>query len=159
MIYFIQEEDGSDHFVKIGWTDDLECKYDLNGLKTRMHNLQTGNARFLKILAIVKGTLADERMVQDKFDVARIPTKGRGERNTERGEWFRPVKELMDLISALPPYPDDACLSDGASDLLAQIAMLPSYKDPNRLSPEEQYRQMRLAAESFPVRPFRSTQN
>jgi hypothetical protein len=92
MIYFIQEEDGHEQYLKIGWVKDLEAnRYDTDGLKVRMDTLQVGNARYLKILAIIKGTgklthgsFSDESMVQEKFWDMRVPTKGRGGRGTER---------------------------------------------------------------------------
>jgi hypothetical protein len=151
MIYFVQEVDGNERYVKIGWVQDLEAnRYDRKGLETRMHNLQVGNARYLKILAIIKGTQTDERMVQEKFFDMRVSTKGRGERDTERGEWFYPRQELMDLIAILPPYRADHGLTDEFGDeILKYIESLP------RITREEQtgekYRQMREDVDPRPI--------
>jgi hypothetical protein len=155
MIYFVQEEDGNERYVKIGWVQDLEAnRYDRQGLETRMHTLQVGNARYLKILAIIKGTLQDEGMVQEKFFDMRVSTKGRGQRDTERGEWFYPRQELMDLIAILPPYPADHGLTDELGDeLLRYIESLPRITREERAA--EQYRQMREDALARPVKIFR----
>ena len=83
-------------------------------------------------------------MVQKKFDGAKVHTKGRGERETTRGEWFHPVPALMELIGRLPPYEADCALADDLGDiLLAHIAILPPYE---AISEEERYRQLRLAS-------------
>lgn len=155
MIYFVQEHGGNERYVKIGWVQDREAnRYDLNGLESRMHDLQVGNARYLKILAIIKGTLKDEDMVQEKFFDMWVPTKGRGERDTERGEWFYPGKDLMDLIAILPPYPKVDGLTDERGDeFLRYIESLPRITREERAA--EQHRQMRGDAVVIPFRtPF-----
>src|SRR6266540_1646081 len=117
MIYFIQEQDGEDNYIKIGFVEDLEGdRYDVNRLVARIDCLQVGNARYLKILAVMKGTRDQEEMVQERFH--RVTTKGRGERDTERGEWFFPLPKLLDFIKSLPAYPDLCALSDELGDLL-----------------------------------------
>src|SRR4051812_42111974 len=116
MIYFIQE-DGQDGYIKIGFVEDLEGdRYDVNRLVARIDCLQVGNARYLTILAVMKGTLYQEKMVQERFH--KVTTKGHGERDTERGEWFYPLPKLMDFITLLPVYPDLCALSDELGDLL-----------------------------------------
>jgi hypothetical protein len=121
MIYFIQEEDGKDNYIKSGFVEDLEGdRYDVNRLVARIDCLQVGNARYLNILAVMKGTRDQEKMVQERFHG--ITTKGRGERYTERGEWFFPMPKLLEFIKLLPVYPNLCALSDELGDLLLEDA-------------------------------------
>ena len=108
MIYFIQE-DGQDGYIKIGFVEDLEVRFDVNCVATRIGCLQVGNARKLKILAVMKGTLYQEKMVQERFQKV-------------RGEWFYPLPKLMDFIKVLPAYPNLCALSDELGDLLLNEA-------------------------------------
>ena len=97
MIYFVQEDrDGG--FIKIGYT-----RGDVN---RRIGVMQTGNPARLILLRVMLGTKQDERRLHWQFKSARAIIGGHGRRRiTFRGEWFRPVQELLDLIDALPPYP------------------------------------------------------
>ncbi len=119
MIYFIQEDDGQERYVKIGRIDDPEVdKYSTKRLIERITELQVGNPRKFKIRAIIKGGKREEDMLHDKFEGAAI-----------RGEWFEPRKELTDLIDVIPSFDTDhlrTTLGDVLGDeLLAFIASLP----------------------------------
>jgi len=75
-VYFVQEvESGA---IKIGWSSNL---------RKRVLALQAYSPNKLKLLAAFEGTLDTEKKVHESFKEYRI-----------RGEWFRPEKELLDLI-------------------------------------------------------------
>jgi len=78
-IYFLQREDG---LIKIGFT--------ARNAKRRQSEVQVGCPEKLCLLAEAAGTRDQEYALHKLFADAR-----------ERGEWFHPVPELMDLISAV----------------------------------------------------------
>jgi hypothetical protein len=162
MIYFVQEEDGNEQYIKIGWAQDPEgTRYGVKCLEDRICKLQVGNARYLKILAVIKGTgkrdfgrFSDEAMVHEKFWDIRVPTKGRGERYTERGEWFCSKQELMDLIASLPRYPAlDGLTDERGDELLRDIRSLPRVTREEDTA--ERCRQMYRDAAAIQARPIR----
>ena len=75
MIYFIQDQRTCE--IKIGFTGDCDAR-------SRMRALQTGNPGGLVLLHMVPGEKADEDRLHQRFKGAH-----------ERGEWFRPVPELL----------------------------------------------------------------
>jgi hypothetical protein len=77
MIYFIQDETVC--LIKIGYTSDDAAN--------RLKFLQTGSPVGLRLLATIPGELSDERQLHARFAAHR-----------ERGEWFRPVPELVSLL-------------------------------------------------------------
>lgn len=77
-VYFVREQDGP---VKIGWTaKDPEL---------RLRSMQTGNPRRLELLGTVRGTLATEAILHDRFSRYHLV-----------GEWFDPAPELLSYIGA-----------------------------------------------------------
>lgn len=80
MIYFIQS--GEDGPIKIG--------YSKNDPQERKSTFDTGNPDNLRLLGVMEGELLDEQKLQDRFDYAR-----------KKGEWFWPVRELVDFIDSL----------------------------------------------------------
>jgi hypothetical protein len=85
VIYFIQSEHGGP--IKIGRADDLA---------KRLVNLQTSRPDKLVVLATAPGTVQQERDLHARFAAAR-----------EKGEWFSPVPDLVQLVARV--------VSDGAS--------------------------------------------
>ena len=77
MIYFIQ--DSGTLFIKIGFTEGTAAD--------RLKQLQTGCPGGLHVIHAREGTQAQERELHQKFIAAR-----------ERGEWFRPVPELLAAV-------------------------------------------------------------
>lgn len=73
--------------VKIGVT---------NSPATRLTTLQQGNAETLHGIAAWRAPACEEKQIHEDFAHARI-----------RGEWFRPVPELVDLVLLLGGYFDD----------------------------------------------------
>lgn len=79
-IYFMIE--GANGGIKIGRAKDVF---------KRLHNLQTGNSRRLRMLAFVKETkVISETRLHVIFDKYHI-----------HGEWFLPAPELFDFITRL----------------------------------------------------------
>lgn len=76
VIYFIQSEHGGP--IKIGRAEDLA---------RRLVGMQVSRPDKLVVLAHAPGTVADERALHQRFAFCR-----------EKGEWFRPVPELMSLV-------------------------------------------------------------
>ena len=78
-VYFIQEtETGA---IKIGTTKELQ---------KRLQGLRSSNPNELKLIATISGDSRVERALHHRFDRAHI-----------RGEWFRPVPELLAYISEI----------------------------------------------------------
>ena len=77
MIYFIQM--GDDGPIKIGTTEHIH---------ERMEKLQVANPYKLKILWVYNGRSYDEAGLHKKYDMYNI-----------RGEWFWPVKEILEFRS------------------------------------------------------------
>lgn len=77
MIYFIQ--DSGSLLIKIGFTQGESSK--------RLKELQTGNSSQLVLLTTMRGDKETESHLHDLFASAR-----------ERGEWFRPVPELIRFV-------------------------------------------------------------
>ncbi len=76
-VYFIRE--GYQGPIKIGYTQGLPIK--------RLKSLQTSSGHLLRLLAYVNGSQAIEAKLHKKFSYAR-----------KKGEWFFPVKELVDFV-------------------------------------------------------------
>src|SRR5258708_4315485 len=74
MIYFIRDE--ATLFIKIGFTD--------GEVEARLQALQTGCPGVLVVLFHIEGSEQDETAWHERFANVR-----------ERGEWFRPVPELL----------------------------------------------------------------
>jgi hypothetical protein len=85
-LYAIQA-DGDDGPIKIGVT---------NWPATRIVTLQQGNAAELRGLAAWPALREEERMLHAEFAHARI-----------RGEWFRPIPELVERVMLLGGFFDD----------------------------------------------------
>jgi hypothetical protein len=83
VIYFIQDE--SINLIKIGFTK--EERGDAEG---RVADFQTGNGAGLVVLGTMPGDKATERELLARFAFA-----------NERGEWFRPVPELIRFIMSV----------------------------------------------------------
>lgn len=97
MIYFLQEHK-KDGLIKIG--------YVKTNVEKRVSILQTGNPTRLVTLKIIEGTARDEGRLHRRFRRARELIVGRGsDRITFRGEWFRPVPELLEFVNNLPTDP------------------------------------------------------
>lgn len=79
MIYFIQAE-GVGH-IKIGFTDSEDAM-------VRLGMLQVGSPVPLRLLGTIPGTTTDEKDFHRRFASAKV-----------HGEWFRPIAELLSLIS------------------------------------------------------------
>ena len=84
MIYFVREEFGP--FIKIGFNNG-------NDLDNRLRTLQVGCPGLHTLLKVISGTKRDEKAWQRRFQNARL-----------RGEWFRPVPELLQAIEAAKAY-------------------------------------------------------
>lgn len=80
MIYFIRDE--STQHIKIGFTAESGAD--------RLRHLQTGCPGKLVLLLQIDGSSKNETEWHDRFAVAR-----------ERGEWFRPVPELLQAIEEM----------------------------------------------------------
>jgi hypothetical protein len=78
MIYFIRDE--ATQVIKIGYT--------AGDGESRLRDLQTGCPGELVVLLEIEGSKQDETAWHQRFAAAR-----------ERGEWFRPVAELLLAIS------------------------------------------------------------
>jgi len=78
-IYFLQSGKGP---IKIGWS---------NNIKKRLPILQVGNPEKLILLKVIQGSISGEKEIHKRFAKHKI-----------WGEWFRPIKELMDFIELLP---------------------------------------------------------
>lgn len=79
-IYFVRAE--GTNFIKIGWT--------ARGVRSRLRQLQTGNAQKLLLLADMPGDQRKERSLHGAFSHLRA-----------QGEWFRDEGSLSDLITCL----------------------------------------------------------
>ena len=79
-VYFIRRE--GDGAIKIGWTGSVHG--------TRMGGLQVGSVEVLTLVATIPGSQEVERQWHSRFAYANI-----------RGEWFKPVPELLDAIAYL----------------------------------------------------------
>lgn len=77
-IYFITDGEA----VKIGFSQDVI---------RRMGNMQTENARDLKLLTSIQGSIDDEIAIQRRFRHLHI-----------RGDWFRLEGDLIEFIGTLP---------------------------------------------------------
>jgi DNA-binding XRE family transcriptional regulator len=77
MIYFIKHTD----YVKIGYTTDIH---------KRLSQLQTSCPTKLKVLALIEGSLDDERVYQEKF-----------KHLSTSGEWFTHTQGLENFINSL----------------------------------------------------------
>jgi len=80
MIYFIRDE--ATQHIKIGFTKGYG--------KDRLRELQTGCLGQLILLLEIRGSKQDETAWHDRFEAVR-----------ERGEWFRPVPELLQAIEEM----------------------------------------------------------
>mgnify|MGYP000871082522 CR=1 FL=1 len=78
MIYFIQHT----NFIKIGYTDNIE---------QRLSALQTSCPIKLKVLAIIEGSLNEEKEYHIRFS-----------KFSSSGEWFKINDELLEHIYHLP---------------------------------------------------------
>lgn len=74
-----------DAAIKIGFTKQ--------SVRSRFSNIQTHNHLNLEILSVFDGDAEMEDRLHRKFERFRI-----------RGEWYRPVPELLEFIKTLPPY-------------------------------------------------------
>lgn len=79
-VYFVQDTDRG--LIKIGFTT--------KEMRSRLKELQCGNPSPLSLLATVNGTRLSEKLLHDRFEHAH-----------HRGEWFRPVPELLAHIASL----------------------------------------------------------
>jgi len=93
VVYFIQSERGGP--VKIGISTNVQG---------RLASLQTGFPYPLKVLATTPGGEGIEKGLHDIFAEHRLS-----------GEWFKPEKELMDLITRLMNGEDEFFIINGAS--------------------------------------------
>ena len=89
MIYFIQPEGEST--VKIGYTKNI---------KNRIAELQTSNARELKVLLLLPGRLEEEEKYHVMFSDDKV-----------RGEWFYLSTEIKDFIKSM--YNNDLRYDEG----------------------------------------------
>jgi Meiotically up-regulated gene 113 len=78
MIYFVQEEFGL--FIKFGFNNG-------NDLSNRLRTLQVGCPGLHTLLLAIPGTKRDEKVWKKRFRKDQL-----------RGEWFRPVPELLQAI-------------------------------------------------------------
>jgi Meiotically up-regulated gene 113 len=78
MIYFVQEEFGL--FIKIGFNNGSD-------LDNRLRTLQVGCPGLHTLLLVIPGTKQDDRELKRRFRKYKL-----------RGEWFRPVPELLRAI-------------------------------------------------------------
>lgn len=76
-MYFVQAESGP---IKIGFTTKR--------MPGRLQELQCGSHETLRVLAAVESTPDEEKRTHDMFVHLRI-----------RGEWFRPLPELLEFIA------------------------------------------------------------
>jgi hypothetical protein len=76
-VYFVQESGTG--AIKIGVAKDV---------KARMASLGTGTPHVLTVLGVIDGDVVLEETLHEQFRHARI-----------RGEWFRPVPELLEYIA------------------------------------------------------------
>lgn len=101
MVYFIQASDVG--LVKIGYTSKDDPW-------SRMTTLQTASPVTLKLLGVLDGGQDLEKLLHERFKEARI-----------KGEWFRPVPELLDFIEKncdrTRPVEFDVIVSKGRSSV------------------------------------------
>ena len=76
MIYFIQSDENG--LIKIGSSTDPE---------RRLRELQTSSNAPLRILLTLPGTSEEEALLHERFRNYR-----------QQGEWYLPLKELLDFI-------------------------------------------------------------
>lgn len=76
MIYFIRGKESGN--IKIGFSINPE---------KRKSNLQTAHYEELEFIGIMNGSLEDESKIKEFFSEFKI-----------RGEWYRPVKEVLDYV-------------------------------------------------------------
>ena len=79
IVYFLQQD--VDGLIKIGYTS--------GPLRDRLKQFETGNPNRLDLLLILDGGYELEKKLHDRFHEFH-----------ERGEWFRPEKELVDFIES-----------------------------------------------------------
>jgi len=82
-VYFVQA--GEDGPIKIGWTQDID---------RRIPELQTANARKLRLLGMVPGTLDTEAAFHARFSHLRL-----------EAEWFRSSAEIFDFLQETAVVP------------------------------------------------------
>jgi len=80
VVYFLQA--GSEGFIKIGFTSGRS--------KNRQRCCQTYHHETIDLLVETPGTIQDETALHRMFDKYNV-----------RGEWFRPVPEILDVIRAI----------------------------------------------------------
>jgi hypothetical protein len=78
-VYFVQESGAG--AIKIGTTKNVS---------TRVREMAVGTPHLLAVLAVIEGNRNTEQALHRRFRHARI-----------RGEWFRPVPELLDYIASI----------------------------------------------------------
>lgn len=79
MIYFIQCGKGP---IKIGYSADI------NGVNTRLEDMQTGSPYPLKLAGVIHGDYKLEKRMHEIFHESHL-----------RGEWFLPSEMLVDFIN------------------------------------------------------------
>jgi hypothetical protein len=113
-VYFVQEVGGYYAPVKIGWATDFSYRHQ---------QLQTGNPRDLRILAVFDGLTKSgakrmERIFHERFYGRRVA----GSRN--RTEWFLPDEDMAADIFAISIMAADAhfpILTDIWTDIQDQL--------------------------------------
>lgn len=78
-VYFVQTGRGTP--VKIGWT---------MGLDYRLRQMQTDHWNFVRLLAVVRGSMKDEANFHRRFKQHRITS-----------EWFHPAPEILDFCEEI----------------------------------------------------------
>lgn len=113
-IYFIRciNDDG---FIKIGFAVSPN---------DRLINMAVGAPYEMEIIRIAPGTIDDEKALHNRFRHAH-----------QRGEWFRPTPDLMELLCSLPKIPIprsplDTVLSGYIPTPPPALAMLRQYQMP-----------------------------
>lgn len=109
VIYFVQSEHGGP--IKIGRADDLA---------KRMVGLQTSRPDKLVVLAAAQGTVELERQLHARFADIR-----------EKGEWFSPTPELMELIRDVSSR-GHVALSQFVTGHSVPSRAVPSHATPNQ---------------------------
>jgi hypothetical protein len=82
-VYFVQESGMG--AIKIGTTKNVN---------TRVSDMAVGTPHLLAVLALIDGNHEVEHALHQRFAHARI-----------RGEWFRPVPELLEYIAKVKAAP------------------------------------------------------